>query len=375
MGYNARMKRILLITNPDAIRRSDKTTAILAYALKHDWDVSIVSFDSDVKLCEISQTLHPDGIIIEGFHFLEDTDRHQLERIPTVYLDAGYAHARFAVSSDSVEIARLAITELKRSRPAAILFATNTPKRLWSIEREQAARSFCQSSGIHFASVHADFAAALCSFPKPIGVFAVHDNMALAVYDAVKTAKFSIPAEIRVVSVDNNPVYTANLRPSLTSIELNSYQAGSAAAELLDKLLPKRSAMDTHIRIRPSGIVRRASSVTVSTNLGIQKALTAIRENACCGLSVPDVAEIMGMSRRAAEIAFARETGSTIYEAILAERFEEVERLLRKPNITLGTIANRCGWHSQSHLARAFRLRYGKTMSAWQASEVNEPTH
>ena len=81
------------------------------------------------------------------------------------------------------------------------------------------------------------------------------------------------------------------------------------------------------------------------------------------------------MSRRAAEIAFARETGSTIYEAILAERFEEVERLLRKPNITLGTIANRCGWHSQSHLARAFRLRYGKTMSAWQASEVNEPTH
>lgn len=360
------MKRILLITNPDAIRRADKAAAVFAYASKRDWDVSTVSSGDGMRPGEISRTLRPDGIIIEGLHRLTRADRRLFERVPTVYLDAGVEDARYAVSSDSGEIARLALTELKHPRPASILFASSTPGRLWSIEREQAAERLCRTAGMTLTSAHGNFSAALERLPKPIGVFAVHDNTALEIYAAARAMRLGIPRDIRVVSVGNNPVYAANLRPSLTSIEIDSYRAGAAAAELLDRLLCGEPVKETHIRIRPVGLVRRASSVAVSTNRGIGAALTIIRERACTGLTVDDVAKSMAMSRRSAENAFSRETGQTIYEKILEKRFEEVERLLHAPKIPLGEIAGHCGWKSSAHLARAFRQRYGQTMSTWR---------
>lgn len=366
LWYNVDMKRILLITNPDAIRRADKAAAIFAYAARHDWDVSTVSSVEGFHPGEFTQRLLADGVIIEGSNVLDDIDRSQLRKIPTVYLDTECAKTDYAVSSNSAEIARLAIAELRHSHPASILFATNTPDRFWSREREQEARTLCHGMGIPFSTADSDFGTDLLSLPKPVGVFAVHDNAALEVYAAAKAAKLNIPTDIQVVSVGNNPVYATNLKPSLTSIELDSHRAGRAAAEMLDLLVQGKPIAKRHVRVNPSGIVRRASSVKVSTNYGIREALFAIREHACDGLSVTDVAKIMGMSRRSAEIAFTRETGSTIYETILRRRFDEVERLLRKPGLTLGLLAARCGWQSQSHLARVFRQRYGKTMSEWR---------
>lgn len=360
------MKRVLLITDPDAIRRMDKAAAIFAYAARCDWDVSTITLIEGLHLRELTRSLQPDGIIIEGKNSLDATDRRELLKAPTVYLDAEYAKTGYSVSSDSAEIARLAIGELRKSHPASILFATNTPHRFWSKERERAARALCHDLGIPFATATGDFAAALLSLPRPVGVFSVHDNASLALYAAAKAARLTIPADIQIVSVDNNPVYTNNLRPTLTSIELDSYRAGRAAAEMLDLLLRGEFVPQRHVHICPTGIVRRASSARASTNLGIRKALVAIREHACDRLSVDDIAKIMGMSRRSAEVAFARETGSTIFDTILDQRFSEVKRLLHKPDVALGVLAVRCGWKSQANLARAFRQRYGQTMSEWK---------
>lgn len=360
------MKRILLITDPDAIRRMDKAAAIFAHAARRDWDVSTVSLIDGLHLRELTRSLQPDGIIIEGKNSLDAADRRKLAKTPTVYLDAEHTQADYSVSSDSSEIAQLAIAELRRSHPASILFATNTPHRFWSKERERAARALCHDLGVPFSTATGDFAAALLALPRPIGVFSVHDNASLALYASAKAVHLGIPADIQIVSVDNNPVYTGNLRPTLTSIELDSHRAGRAAAEMLDLLLRGESVPQRHVHIRPTGIVRRASSARASSNIGIRKALVAIREHACDRLSIDDIAKIMGMSRRSAEIAFARETGSTIHETILDQRFSEVKRLLHGPDVALGTLAVRCGWKSQASLARAFRQRYGQTMSEWK---------
>ena len=45
----------------------------------------------------------------------------------------------------------------------------------------------------------------------------------------------------------------------------------------------------------------------------------------------------------------------------------QVERLLLDPDQQIGAVANLCGWKSSTHLMRAFRARYGMTMSEWRS--------
>ena len=363
------MRRILTITNDHELRRADKAAAIYAYAARKGWDIHTVSPGAMTDLDIIVRQIRPDGIIVEGA--LER--KFRFPRIPAVHLDTDDAGARHTVASDSDGIAALAFDELTRQRPAHLLFASTSAHRRWSQERERAMRKLCEKAELPFSAVRtaadtADsvetFAQVLAALPKPFAVFAVHDNAAVRIYAAAKRCGISIPADLRVVSVGNNPVYVTNLKPALTSIELDSRLAGRRAAELLDRLMDAPRMPAEHLRIAPTGIVRRSSSLVGQTNRGIAAAEALIRERACLGLTVDDVRKAMGVSRRTAETTFLRKTGRTINAAILDVRFEEVRRLLRNPELTLGTVANMCGWQSQSHLARAFRARYGQTMSA-----------
>lgn len=363
------MRRILTITNAQILRRADKAAAIYAYAARHKWDIHTVSPGANVDLDDIVRQVRPDGIIVEGVL----AQRFRAYGIPVVHLDTDDTRARHAVSSDSAALAALAFAELTRQRPAHLLFATVSAGRHWSRAREQAMKRLCRAAHLPFSAVrtYADtpdavdvFAAALARLPKPLAVFSVHDDASVRLYAAARRCRLTIPSDVRIVSIDNNPVYVTNLQPSLTSIELDSKLAGRRAAELLDRLMDDPHLAPEHQRIPPTGIARRASSLVLQTNRGLAAAKALIRERACLGIRVEDVRQAMGVSRRAAEIAFLRETGTTIRETILAIRFEEVLRLLRNPDLTLGAIAHLCGWQSQSHLARAFKARYNRTMSS-----------
>lgn len=363
------MRRVVTITNAHELRRADKAAAIFAYAAQHGWEIHTVSPGATTDLGSIIRRLKPDGIVVEG----DVTRRFRFPRIPTVHLDSDDMRARHAVSSDSNAVAALAFTELTRQRPEHLLFVSTSANRCWSHEREQAMRKLCEKADLPFSAVLTAtdttesidiFARALTDLPKPLAVFAVHDDAAVRLYAAARKCRLSIPSDLRIVSVGNNPVYVTNLKPSLTSVELDSRLAGRHAAELLDRLMDAPQMPAEHLHVAPTGIVRRASSLPSQTNRGLAAAEALIRERACLGLTVDDVRKAMGVSRRTAETAFQRMTGTTINATILSARFEEVRRLLRNPELSLGTIANMCGWQSHSHLARAFRARYGQTMSS-----------
>ena len=95
-------------------------------------------------------------------------------------------------------------------------------------------------------------------------------------------------------------------------------------------------------------------------------AISFIRDNACRGISVRDVCRAVKMARRTCEARFLAATGRTIHAEIANARFERVEQLLASGQTAIGAIANLCGWRSVAHLARAFRNRYGTTMSAYR---------
>jgi LacI family transcriptional regulator len=68
---------------------------------------------------------------------------------------------------------------------------------------------------------------------RPTALFCYNDSMAMGAYDAVKQLGLSIPGDVAIVGFDNLEVIAAQLRPTLTSIELPHYAMGQWAVEYL----------------------------------------------------------------------------------------------------------------------------------------------
>ena len=76
-------------------------------------------------------------------------------------------------------------------------------------------------------------AAWLRGLPKPLGLMACNDVRARHVLEAGRTIGVRVPEDVALIGVDNDEVFCALAAPSLSSIVLDTYQTGYAAAALL----------------------------------------------------------------------------------------------------------------------------------------------
>ena len=167
--------------------------------------------------------------------------------------------------------------------------------------------------------------------------------------------------------MDNETLFCENASPRVSSIEQNISRVGTAAVEALDGLFGGERT-NRQILVPPRRLVRRDSSVRPQAYRTIaQRTAILIDLHAIGGIDIAGVAAMLGCSRRTVETHYRAFYGQSVGEAILARRFAEVERLLLDPDQQIGAVANLCGWKSSTHLMRAFRARYGMTMSEWRS--------
>jgi LacI family transcriptional regulator len=77
-------------------------------------------------------------------------------------------------------------------------------------------------------------AAELLRLPdRPTALFCYNDSMAMGAYDAVKELGLAIPGDIAIVGFDNQELIAAQLRPSLTTMELPHATMGKWAVQYL----------------------------------------------------------------------------------------------------------------------------------------------
>lgn len=72
-------------------------------------------------------------------------------------------------------------------------------------------------------------------------------------------------------------------------------------------------------------------------------------------LSLDDLAEVSGFSKSYFINEFKKEVGSTPHDYLLAYRLHEAKELLRTSRDSVELIAEKCGFNSASHFARAFK--------------------
>lgn len=204
----------------------------------------------------------------------------------------------------------------------------------------------------------------LVSLEKPVGVFAVNDQLGFWLLDAARRAGIAVPEEVAVVGAENDTMLCDTASPPLSSVRLRGQAAGYEAARLLDAWMKKqRIPKPGENHLLPPGdiVVRQSSDIVAVEDPRIAAALRFIRQHATEQIDVARVARETALSRSVLERRMKAFIGRSPGEEINRIRFAAVEKLLVETDLTLDAIAARCGFTHPQYMAEAFRKRAGMT--------------
>lgn len=292
-----------------------------------------------------------------------------------------------SVSSDSPEIAKLALAELLAGNPASLVFVDWYEPRRWAAEKRRASRDIARMHAMPMEVVEprpgdaADptrledrIASALSNVPRPCGVFAVTDSLGALALSAAARLGLDVPSDVSVVAVDDDPEVCENCTPALTSVRPDFQRLGFAAGTLLRALVGGRAGeklpvAGRNVVVPPVGVVRRASTSSLRRpDRKVAEAMERIRLEACSGLRPADVAARFGTSRRMAEMRFKAATGKTIGGAILERRLAVACDCLAAGRNSVSAVASICGWNGDLAFRKAFKSRFGVPPLRWKRS-------
>jgi len=240
-------------------------------------------------------------------------------------------------------------------------YAFSTPLKDWSKEWRSLARW-------------------LGTLPKPLGVMACNDDCAQRLMEVCKLAGLTVPDMIGIIGADNDEVICGLTDPPMSSIAINFERAGYEAAAALDGLMRGAPVVPNRITAAPSHVVtRRSTDFVAADEPHLSKALRFIRDHARNGVSVDEVAQSAGLSRRALEKRFRKQLGRSILEEIRRIRTGHIAQLLVETDLPVAKIADLLGFPDTQHIARyfqtdkkispvAYRRTYGRpVISSWRS--------
>ncbi|MGI5869391.1 MAG: substrate-binding domain-containing protein [Kiritimatiellia bacterium] len=368
----------------------DKLQGIYDRAAKKGWLVEVADDNPFGFSADAPQAIgRCDGVIVDGAAMHPDTDFSRFP-VPFVILDPEkpFLGRHPELLHDSASAGRLAAEHLLGFELASYAYVPALPSAEWSIRRGEAfvetvreAGFACEvfpgapSSNARGARAGADAAReadrrALADWlrrrPLPCGVLVAMDLRAKDVRAACRLARLTVPSDIALVGVDNDSLLCESLTPTLTSVQPGFEAGGRLAVDLLADVIAGKVAQSGEtpsLRYGAAQLVERGSTRILPTwcDVRVGRALEFIRIHACSGIRPEDVARVMGVTLRRAQMLF-KPLGRTIVACIIAERLAHASLLLASSSLSIAEIAARCAFESPVHMTTLFRRRHGCSM-------------
>ena len=273
----------------------------------------------------------------------------------------GYRHVTF---SDLRRNAFVRVLEDKGFRPSIYRppYRADTPRSTPTQQRELTEGPLGEIGDVDCLTTW------LRRLPKPVAIFCCDDFRASAVARLCNRDGISIPDEVAILGVDNDPVYCMFGSPRISSIDPNAEALGFAAAEMLHgRLSSRRSRKPLSRTIPPKGIVVRASTDAYpDAPAWFADTLAYIGNEIHSGLSASDVFRRAGYSRTLVERVFRRILGMTVQEKIAEVRIRAAKQLLQTTAMPIKDIAAETGYRSIEYFTRAFKAAVGHPPAAYR---------
>jgi LacI family transcriptional regulator len=205
------------------------------------------------------------------------------------------------------------------------------------------------------------------SLPKPVGLFAVTDQLGWELTEVCHLAGLPIPDQVAVIGVDNDEMLCELAWPPLTSVIVNSMRIGYEAAALLDRMMSGDPPPAKPVLIAPLGVAARQSTNLLAVeDVGVAKALHFIRSHLGDNISVRDVVKASAVSRRSLERRFKEILRRSIRQEIHRARIEEACRLLATTHRKVQQISEILGFSYPQRFYLAFRKATGVSPAQWR---------
>lgn len=203
-----------------------------------------------------------------------------------------------------------------------------------------------------------ELAAWLAGLPKPMGLMVCSDQLASQVLEACRRASIRVPDDVAVIGVDNDQPLCEICNPPLSSICPNHALVGYEAARLLDRLMRGVRRVPARTLLPPKEVITRQSTdILAVQDEVVARALHVIRERACTGIRVDEIATVVGASRSVLQRRFRLALGRSINQELVSQRISDAQRLLVDTDLPIATIAERCGFLHQEYMGVVFKTQ------------------
>ena len=276
-----------------------------------------------------------------------------------------------SVVPDNAAIGRLAATFFRERLYTRFGFV-GTAAHHYSVEREAAFRAALAEADIQCCegvgrAGPAPFIHFLHGLPAGTAVFAANDFFARQVVRYAAEAGRAVPDELAVLGVDAEELISMSAGVSISSIDPAFDRIGFEAARLLDRLMADGEPPRDPLRVTPAGIVERESTGHYGGGDAlVASAMAVVRERACSGLHVRELARLLGVSRRTLEVRF-RAAGAPGMDAVIrTERLRRARDMLRGTSLTVAEVGERCGFNDVFYFSTAFKRATGMSPRAYR---------
>lgn len=225
----------------------------------------------------------------------------------------------------------------------------------------------------------------LKSLPKPCGLFVSYDVRAMNVLGICHANGISVPEQVQIVGVDNEPWICEKTTPTLTSIEPDFEGAGWRAADAILALTePKSKCKIENVKCKIDGqqsssgtipaiqtfgikrIVKRMSTTDAHGHAGRAiRARDYIAAHATERISVAALAKKLCCSLRTLQVSYAKVFGIRVTDEIAAAKVAEAKKLLAG-DTPIEDIPEQIGYGSSRQFKCVFKARTGMTMSQFR---------
>lgn len=203
----------------------------------------------------------------------------------------------------------------------------------------------------------------IATLATPVGIMADYDVKALYILEACNQLGIRVPEEVAVIGVDNEELICELATPPLTSIVQSAIRLGYNAASVLDDMMRGVLIEDRTFTIPPEGIVTRQSTdILAFKDPAVVEALRYIRNLACDGICVKDIAKHISLCRHSLDARFKNTLGRSVHSEIRRVQIERVKALLRSTNLSTDRIARLTGFRYREYLSNVFRRMTGQTL-------------
>ena len=371
---------IALLSDPIHQALREKISGVYSAATKCGWQVfQTAQRPTSANIRKIKAMINPIGFVVDPLAITRAIRREPFGDTPAVLL--GRDHKRTTQIFDRsvqnpLQPVTAAIETLKEyGNFASVGFIGHPSKAAWSHERGALFREYASPLAPFFEYSGEDpesdngcrqLVKWLHSLPKPSGLLLATDHLAPSVFNAIHKAGIAVPDEMAVISVDDIREICLNVTPNLTSVNVNYFQCGENAVELLKRRIRDPARPVEAMTYGVVAVSKRASTRKPYTDKRVTRAVEFIENNIASKISSLHVVRAMGCGRRQAEQLFKRHTGRSILCAIQKCRIEKAMTLLKGGNIQIEEIPSFCGYDSAAFFKTIFHRETGMTMREWR---------